>query len=148
MREILFLLFTIILTFIVYRICKHISYEEGGSGRDGTREFLVKKEKSEKSEKYGTIEDDMKRRFRREIINWTGRADKKDKKGGEDREGGEGDILKSTIYRTYAMSNLYFLKPLVSEYEYEKLEKSIRLSRGDGIPRYIDYRTVSSILRG
>ncbi|MDD4931384.1 MAG: hypothetical protein PHG66_04555 [Candidatus Colwellbacteria bacterium] len=82
----------------------------------------------------GAFEDPMTKSFRDEIKRWT------------DRANNETNILKSTIYRSYAMSNLYFLQPFISSAEYRSLSLKIGDVLDPRVPRYINPDIVLSIV--
>lgn len=83
----------------------------------------------------GYFDDSLSKSFRDEITLWT------------DKANSNTNILKSSIYRSYAMSNLYFLKPYISLSEYSSLETKIGERLDPRVPRYINPDIVLSIVR-
>ena len=72
--------------------------------------------------------------FKDEIYRWTNKADR------------ESNIVKESIYRSLAMSNLYFLQPYISTHEYEKLSLHIKDKIDPRVPRYLNPELVLSIV--
>lgn len=77
----------------------------------------------------------MVQSFRDEIKLWTSKAN------------GETNVLKSSIYRSYAMSNLYFLQPYISASEYSSLSLKIGEVLDPRVPRYINPEMVLAIVQ-
>lgn len=73
--------------------------------------------------------------FRKEINHWTNKANK------------ETNILKSSLYRSYAMANLYFLQPYISSEDYKFLSIQIGDQPDPRVPRYLNPELVLSIVR-
>jgi len=75
----------------------------------------------------------LEKSFRDEIIIWTNKSNT------------TSDRFKSSIYRSYAMANLYFLEPYISIQEYNSLFSNIEGTTPQ-ISRYIDPKIVLSIV--
>ena len=105
--------------------------------------FLIdsgqKNQSIESSQKNPSNELDKKilleRKFRRDISLYISKSKN------------ETNPLKSEVYRNYAMSNLYFLKPFISDDEYSLISESIKngLSKSN-LQRYINPEIILTIL--
>ena len=102
-------------------------------------ESSQKNQSIESSQKNPSNELDKKilleRKFRRDISLYISKSKN------------ETNPLKSEVYRNYAMSNLYFLKPFISDDEYSLISESIKngLSKSN-LQRYINPEIILTII--